>query len=129
MAAKPSMTSTAQEIFIDARQLYGSAIERLDAGDIRDAAEKAWCATLRATNALIVALGGEEPARTPLTSRELDRLAEKDPRVKTLVGRYYSRQSRLHGDCFYVGLCEEPSTERRIRETVCYIQEAEKLAG
>ena len=93
-----TITNSVQEIFEDARQLYRAAIERLEAGDVRDAAEKAWCATLRATNALIVSQGGHEPERSPQTSRELDRLAENDQRIKSLVGRYYSRQSRLHGD-------------------------------
>ena len=122
-----TITNSAQEIFEDARQLYRAAIERLEAGDVRDAAEKAWCATLRATNALIVSQGGHEPERSPQTSRELDRLAENDQKIKSLIGRYTHPQSRLHGDCFYVGLCQEPATERRIRETDLYIQDAEEL--
>ena len=39
-----TITAPAREIFDDARHLYQSAIERLEAGDVRDAAEKAWCA-------------------------------------------------------------------------------------
>ena len=31
------------EIFADARSMQAAAVERLEAGDIRDAAEKAWC--------------------------------------------------------------------------------------
>ena len=40
----PDMTTTgeARYIFQDARALYLSSLERLQAGDIRDAAEKAW---------------------------------------------------------------------------------------
>ena len=35
----------------------------------------------------------------------------------------------LHGDCFYLGLCDPTEeTERRIRETLRYIQDAESLA-
>ena len=64
---------------------------------MRDAAEKAWCATKRSTYALILARTGEEPATTAITSNELDALARRDPSVKTLVGRYYSRISQLHG--------------------------------
>ena len=45
-------TSRVQEIFDDARLMHSEALERLAAGDIRDAAEKAWCATKRATDAL-----------------------------------------------------------------------------
>ena len=122
-------TDRVREIFTDAHALYDDALERWSAGDIRDAAEKAWCATLRATNALILARTGEEPERTPETSGRLDRLARRDPAATSLVGRYYSRQQRLHGDCFYSGILEyRDEIERRIRETIEYISDAEALA-
>ena len=109
--------------------MYDSALERWDEGDVRDAAEKAWCATLRVTNALILAKTGEEPAKAPETSGRLDALAREEPEAKSLVGRYYSRQSRLHGDCFYSGiLTYQEEIERRIRETIDYITDAEALA-
>ena len=120
-------TSRVQEIFDDARAMHSSALERLEAGDIRDAAEKAWCATKRATDALILARTGEEPRTTARTTNELDSLAYRDSRVKPLVGRYYSRIGQLHGSCFYDGICND-QTERRIRETVVYIEDAERLA-
>ena len=126
-----TITADVYRIFADARQVHAEALERLEQGDIRDAAEKAWCATLRATNALILAHTGEEPIRTPHTSILLDNLVQSDrQRFQTLVGRYFSRQSRLHGDCFYLGICEPlDEIERRIRETIQYIQDAEALAG
>ena len=126
-----TITADVARIFADARQVHAEAIERLAEGDIRDAAEKAWCATLRATNALILAHTGEEPLRTPQTSIQLDRLVRSDrQRFQTLVGRYLSRQTRLHGDCFYLGICEpRDEIERRIRETIQYIQDAETLAS
>ena len=124
-----TLISGPEAIFADARAIHAAALERLAHGDVRDAAEKAWCATKRATDALILARTGQDPERTPLTSRLLDELAGRDARVKVLVGRYHSRQSRLHGDCFYIGLCDEPDTERRIRETILYIQDAERLTG
>ena len=47
-----------------------------------------------------------------------------------MVCRYYTRQCHLHGDCFYAGLCEPiDDTERRIRETADYIDDAERLAS
>ena len=117
------------EIFADARAVHDSALRVLEEGDIRDAAEKAWGATKRATDALILARTGEEPEKTPQTSIELGRLVAQDNAVRPLVGRYFSRQSQLHGDCFYLGLCEPISeTERRIRETAAYISDAEDLA-
>ena len=123
------MTADVSRIFADARGVYAGALERLGQGDIRDAAEKAWCATKRATDALILARTGWEPEKSPATSQELRLLAAKDRGVDGLVSRYYTRMGILHGDCFYLGLCDPTEeTERRIRETLLYIQDAEDLA-
>ena len=119
---------TVAAIFADARQVHAQAIERLEQGDMRDAAEQAWCATKRSTDALILARTGVEPGTTAITTDELDHLAGRDASVKTLVGRYYSRIIQLHGACFYNGMCNE-ETERRIRETADYIRDAERLAA
>ena len=122
-------TDRVKEIFADAHAMQNGALEHWDAGDIRDAAEKAWCATLRATNALILARSGEEPEITTETARRLDRLARQEQRARSLVGRYYSRQVRLHGDCFYSGILSDvDEIERRIRESIDYIRDAEALA-
>ena len=116
-------------IFADAHVLYDDALDMLEVGKIRNAAEKAWGATKRATDALILARTGQLPERTPETSRGLRALSASDPAVRTLVGRYYSRQGALHGDCFYLGLCDPlDDTERRIRETAAYFADAERLA-
>ena len=120
------ITDRVVELFADARQIQSKAIARLEAGDIRDAAEKAWCATKRATDALILVRTGEEPSATARTSDELDSLAHQDSTVETLVGRYYSLIGQLHGRCFYDGICND-QTERRIRETALYIRDAESL--
>ena len=122
------LTGRVQELFEDARFMHRSAIDRLDALDVRDAAGKAWCATKRATDALILARTGEEPGTTAMTSDGLDTLADEDDRIRSLVGRYYSRISQLHGECFYDGRCDSPHTLRRIRETAEYIADAELLA-
>ena len=123
-------TDPASTIFDDAHSLYADALRMLEAGDIRDAAEKAWCATKRATDALILARTGQEVQFSPDTSRGLLRLAADDSTVNTLVGRFYSRQGHLHGACFYLGACEPlDEVERRIRQTADYINDAERLAG
>ena len=121
------VVSRVQAIFDDARDMQAQAIQRLEAGDIHDAAEKAWCATKRATDALILARIGEEPGPTAMTSDLLDNLARRNGAVNSLLGRYYSRISQLHGQCFYVRHCND-QTERRIRETAIYIDDAERLA-
>ena len=119
-------TSRVREFFDDARAMHAEALARLAAGDIRDAAEKAWCATKRATDALILARTGEEPQAIARTTNELDTLAARDRDVKPLVGRYYSRIGQLHGTCYYDGMCND-QTDRRIRETALYIDDAERL--
>ena len=117
----------AGEIFADARQVHAQALERLEHGDIRDAAEKAWRATKRATDALILALIGEEPGPTGFASDCLDDLVASHRATNSLQRRYYSRLGQLHGACFYTGACNQ-HTERRIRETADYIADAEALA-
>ena len=117
-------------IFADARSVHTDAIRLLVSGDIRDAAEKAWCATKRATDALLLARTGEEPETSSDTSGGLLALASGDNAVRPLVRRYYSRQSELHGTCFYLGACEPADEiEQRIRRTADYINDAEILAG
>ena len=124
-------TDRVSAIFADARAVHADALRLLEAGDIRDAAEKAWCATKRATDALILARTGEESEFSPDTTRGLVRLAATDNAINNLlVGRYYSRQGHLHGTCFYLGICEPvDEIHRRIRETADYISDAERLAG
>lgn len=127
------MTTTIDRIsaiFSDARAVHDDALRLLEAGDIRDAAEKAWCATKRAADALILARTGTEPEISSDTARGLVRLATEDQVFRAMRRRYHSRQSTLHGDCFYLGLCEPiDDTERRIRRTADYINDAERLAG
>jgi hypothetical protein len=120
---------TPEAIFADARAMYEAAVERLEADDILDAAEKAWCATRRASDALILVLTGREPERVPETTRELRRLGNNDSGVALLVDRYAAMRDFLHGDCFYFGLCEPvEDTERRIRQTFEYINDAARVA-
>ena len=46
-----------------------------------------------------------------------------------LLARYFTRQDQLHGRCFYNAHCDPlEQTERRIRETADYIDDAERLA-
>ena len=125
-----TLAAGVQEIFEDAQELYDQAIERFDAGDVRDAAEKAWGATKRATDALILARTGREPETSRETSQELRNLIHADRSAESLRGRYYTRQMHLHGDCFYSRRCDPvEDTLRVIRGTQDYIRDAERLAG
>jgi hypothetical protein len=125
------MDQRVEAIFRDAEGLHQEAMVELQEGRLRDAAEKAWGATVRATNALIVARTGEEPERTPQTTAKLHRLAVSDKKIgrEQLIARYHIRSDFLHGHCFYLGLCEPAQEiERRIKETAKYIQDARALA-
>ena len=123
-----SIQERVDELFADARDMQAQAIACFDRGDVRDAAEKAWCATKRATDGLILARTGEEPVTTARTTDELDALVDREPAAESLLGRYFSRLGQLHGACFYDKRCN-PQTERRIRETDQYISDAEVLAS
>ena len=121
-------TDRVREIFADARSVHASALERLDAGDIRDAAEKAWCATKRATDAIILAKTGELPPTFSRTTKDFRRLRRQDNSVDALSRGYFDRITSLHGECFYNDMCDPlDDTEWLIRETSNYIQDAENL--
>ena len=123
-------TDKVSAIFADARTMHSEALRQLAAGDIRDAAEKAWCATKRATDALILSLTGAEPIISSETTKGITLIAAEYSAGESLRKRYFSRQGELHGACFYLGACDPiDEVERRIRETADYINDAENLAG
>ncbi len=124
------LEDAAEAAFVDARVMYAMALERLEASDIRDAAEKAWCATKRATDGLVIARTGETPRVAPDTTRMLRQLAVNDPDISNLRHVYSTARDQLHGDCFYSGMCEPlDDTLELIRSTSSYLNEAERLAA
>jgi len=122
-------TDRVNAIFHDSRALFADALEELARGKLRNAAEKAWGTTKRATDALILARTGEEPRTVGQTTRGLRFLAREDNRILPLVRLFESRAHFLHGTCFYDGMCEPPQdVEDEVRETEDYIRDAEELA-
>ena len=117
-----------QSILDGAQDPQQSAVGRLDQGDTRDAAEKAWGATRRATGALILARTVEFPETTAGTTRMLMDLAGTSAGLETLAGRCFTRISYPHGSCFHEGLCG-PDTDRQIIQTFDCIQDARALAN
>ena len=109
-------------IFADAHRMHGAALERMASGDIRDAAEKAWCATVRAAEALVLARTGQEPTTSTAAGRRLRTISRADSALRNLRRIYIERQTILHDDC------EPDETEELIRETVQFIRGAEALA-
>ena len=125
------MTTTeanAARIFEDARRMNDAALERLAAGDIRDAAEKAWCATVRATEALVLARTGLAPDTSTAASRRLRELAISHQPIRQLRRSYLKRQRVLHGECFYHDYCHPVQIDLMVRETTDYVRDAERLA-
>ena len=121
-------TGRVRELFADARSLHVSALERLDAGDIRDAAEKAWCATKRATDALILARTGNVPSTTSQTSGGIRALGQQGDALASLRVRFGNVAHYLHSDCFYDDHCEpEDFVADLIRSTFDYVRDAENL--
>ena len=122
-------TKQADILFGDARALYEDALEMLNQGRLRNAAEKAWGATKRATDGLILARTGEEPRTSGQTMRMLQRLRRQDPTLDPLRKDYGYRQSFLHGACFYDGIVEPADAIiADVRETIDYINDAEAKA-
>ena len=117
-------------IFADARSVHADALRLLEAGDIRDAAEKAWCATKRATDALVLTRTGEEPLISSDRAWGIAKLATDDDAILPLHRHYHFSLAYLHGTCFSLGLCEPiDEVEERIHRTADYINDAERLAG
>lgn len=126
MATQPL---TVSDIFEDARAVQSGAVEQLEAGDTRDAAEKAWCATRRATEALLFARTGQHYEFASAITRQLRELAQREAAVGRLREHYSKAAHLLHGECFYSNNCEPlDDTARLIHETADYITDAEILA-
>ena len=99
-------------------------------GKIRNAAEKAWGATKRATDALVLARHGEEPQSAGQARHALLRLSGQDTAFDVFQGQYNTRSALLHVNCFYDGNYEpEREMADPIRATTTYIQTAEELAA
>ena len=123
-------TDRVSELFADAQALYVDALEMLDQGRLRNAAEKAWGATKRSTDAMVLARTGTEPQSAGGARRAMLRMSSTDPAINRFQGQYYTRSTLLNINCFYDGNCEpEEEMTALIRETDSFIQEARNLAS
>ena len=105
---RPMTTTTDRvtELFTDAQTLYDDALDMLDQGKLRNAAEKAWGATKRSTDAMVLARTGSEPQSAGQARRALLRMSNDGPAFDAFQGRYNTRSALLHVNCFYDGNCE-----------------------
>ena len=123
-------TDRVTDLFNDAQSLYADALDMLDQGKLRNAAEKAWGATKRSTDAMVLARTGDEPQSTGQAHRSLLRISSEGPAFEAFHGQYSTRSLLLHVNCFYDGNCEpEAEMTALIRETDSYIEEARNLAS
>lgn len=124
-----TLSNRATHLIADAWSLHEDAQEMLSQGRIRNAAEKAWGATKRATDAVILERTGREPGTSGITYRGIRGLRHQNPELESLANRYSQRMQDLHGSVFYDGILDpqEPIV-RDIHATADYIRDAERLA-
>ena len=114
----------------EARHLYQDALEMLDKDRLRNAADKAWCAAERTTDALILARAGDEPRTSGDTMRMIRQLRRQDPSQEPLRVSYAHCPSFLHGAAFCHRILE-PADDiiADVREAINYLRNAEVMAG
>lgn len=124
----------------EARKFIEYASEELDKGlrdgreeAIRDAAEKAWLAVVKAIEALLIAKGyGEEEIKTYRQKRlALDSLSVKDPDVRSLGlrDRFGARGYHLHIRAFYDGEYTPEALREELRKAREMIRDISVLLG
>jgi len=98
---------------------------------IRDAAEKAWNATIQATTALLLAKGfSEEEIKTYRQKRlTLEELSIKDEEIRRLgLGdRFMVREYSLHVRCFYDGEYTVDAIREELEKSKQYLDDIAKL--
>ena len=118
----------AEALMQDARAMQVSALERLDADDWRDAAEKTWCAARNATKALVLEVDAEETQRSTKIEVAMRNIARRRGgewiRLRSL---YSDIVHYLHAEAFYEGAYTDDVPEY-VREGSEFIELAERLA-
>ena len=115
-----------QALLDDAWQQYRSALERLDAGDVRDACGKAWNATWAASEAAVLAHRGNTATTINISSGL--RFLAKQYGFPHLSAGYAQRAQYLHNDACYYGACDNNDIPDLIYGTADYIRAAQELA-
>lgn len=118
----------AETLMQDAYAMQAAAVQRLEAGDWRDAAEKAWCATRNATQALVLETLGEDNPRSTKIESGLRFLARVRGGPWVLLRKDYADTAKyLHARAFYDGIYDDDLPEL-VRGVADYIRLAEELA-
>ena len=122
------LRSAADAAFTDAWEQYDSALERFDAGDIRDACGKAWNATRAATRAAALA-HGENPQTSNHIASWIRRIGREREGFGLMPARFAERARFLHQQACYDGHIDDPDIPDLIHGTADYIRQAERLAS
>ena len=122
------LQTAADAAFSDAWEQYNSAIERFEAGDVRDACGKAWNATRAATKASALA-HGENPQNTNQISSWIRRVGREKAGFELMPRMYSERAQFLHQQGCYDGYIDEPDIPDLIYGTADYIRQAQRLAS
>ena len=127
-----SLFAGAWAIYEDGLKKLDDAIEHWDRRELQRSAEKAWEATLQATNALILVRTGVEPKPNDdrETSKRLGLLRSEDLEWNELTKAYTCQEQAL----FITIVCDgdvDPikCTIDDIRDAADYIRNVERLAG
>ena len=116
------------ELIKQAWESYEKALECLEKGDLRNAAEKAWLSVETMRKAIMVAtkIPYEKTRVVSIAlnvfSRIMNILDAED-----LLLEYYAFQSTLHGLGFYEGILNEDTTERFIKRVELWLRKMSSL--
>ena len=117
-------TTAADAAFTGAWEQYNSAIERFEAGDVRDACGKAWNSTRAAALA-----HGEDPQNTNHIPSWIRRMGRQEAEFAALPLLYSARAQFLNQQACYDGHIDDPDIPDLIYETADYIRQAQLLAS
>jgi HEPN domain-containing protein len=134
MEREAGADSECRKLIEAARSYVRRAAELLKAGDLPNAAEKAWAAVRSATTALALRTRGTPAKPEGVAWREFVRgvlmgagLSEEE--ASRWAAYFIDARDRLHGACFYGLQCEEPEHRPLIERAGEYVSLVEKLLG
>ena len=120
--------ASARNLIVDARAVHNAAMARLEVGDWRDAAEKAWCAARNATEAAILEIYGVESSRSTNIDAGIRSLArERGGEWIELRRNYTEVVYHLHIEAFYGGVWHDDIPDL-IRGVANYVDQIAILA-
>jgi len=133
-----SVVDRVQVYFEDARRFFEESIKEFEEGvrennpyKIRDSAEKAWNAVVRATNALILKFSGKLPSSHWERRRMLRELETRVPEIGKLMlrDRYGAREKHLHEMVFYEGNIDVEDIRYELEKVRAYLDDVSRALG